>query len=285
MQNMIEEPPRKTPVKYDVDVLVVGGGSAGLAAATAAGRNGANVLLAERHGFLGGTLSMVTLGSICGLYAVTDTGVRTVVNGFAGELVERMQAMGAASGPLRWLKTASMPYDPYALRLVADRLVLDAGARCALHTTAVAAIMIASRFAASFLRAGTAVGRVERKLSSTAPVTATSPNCRARRSISIRRNCRLRPRCFVSPVLIRIWQASSLGTSCGRALRRRSVPVLICRASRAACSGPGFMHLNITRAMTDGRAPDPMNEEEFTAPRYLAPDLAPSDRHPRAWRR
>ena len=48
------EPVRETPIINDVDVLVCGGGFAGVAAAVAAARNGASVMLVERYGFLGG---------------------------------------------------------------------------------------------------------------------------------------------------------------------------------------------------------------------------------------
>jgi NADPH-dependent 2,4-dienoyl-CoA reductase/sulfur reductase-like enzyme len=69
----VSEPARSTSVFRTADVCVVGGGAAGVAAAIAAARAGAKVLLLEREGFLGGTLTSVSLGSICGLYA-TDCG-------------------------------------------------------------------------------------------------------------------------------------------------------------------------------------------------------------------
>ena len=59
----------KIPVTYDVDVLVVGGGPTGVAAATAAARAGENTLLIERYGFCGG---MATAGMSL------QPGIRTV---------------------------------------------------------------------------------------------------------------------------------------------------------------------------------------------------------------
>ncbi|MGD9935506.1 MAG: FAD-dependent oxidoreductase, partial [Dehalococcoidia bacterium] len=50
----ITEPERQVPVRYETQVLVVGGGSAGVAAAIAAARNGADVTLVERTNYLGG---------------------------------------------------------------------------------------------------------------------------------------------------------------------------------------------------------------------------------------
>ena len=56
------------PAEISCDVLVIGGGAAGVAAATAAGRAGAKVVLLERYGFLGGLATTAQVGTICGLY-------------------------------------------------------------------------------------------------------------------------------------------------------------------------------------------------------------------------
>ena len=60
-RDSVIEQERKTPVAFDKDVIVVGGGPAGLIAAIAAARNGADTLLIEKHGFLGG---MSTAGMV-----------------------------------------------------------------------------------------------------------------------------------------------------------------------------------------------------------------------------
>lgn len=270
MKAIVEEPARKTDVKYDVDVLVVGGGSAGLAAATAAARNGANVLLAERHGFLGGTLSMVTLGSICGLYTVTDTEVRTVVNGFAGELVDRMRVIGAASGPLRWLKTASMPYDPYALRLVADQMVLDAGVRCALHTTAVAAIMDNKTIRGVIFesRDGRWACRAKAIIDCTGDGNIA---CLAGVAFDLNLAELQAPTAMFRFAGVDTERAGKLSRDELRACLEEAVASgldLPRTAGGMFSIRPGLMHLNITRVMNDGRAPDPLNEAEFTAAEF-----------------
>src|SRR5262249_59064963 len=65
-------PEREADVLADADVVVAGGGPAGLGAALAAARAGARVVLCERYGFLGGNLPVAQGGTICGLY-LADT--------------------------------------------------------------------------------------------------------------------------------------------------------------------------------------------------------------------
>ncbi|MBC8075748.1 MAG: FAD-dependent oxidoreductase, partial [Chloroflexales bacterium] len=60
------------PIVRDVDVLVVGGGPAGVAAAIGAAQSGMRVLLTEHYGFLGGAHASGEIGTFCGLYATTS---------------------------------------------------------------------------------------------------------------------------------------------------------------------------------------------------------------------
>jgi hypothetical protein len=270
MTQMIEEPARRVPVKYDVDVLVVGGGSAGLAAAVGAARTGADVLLTERHGFLGGTLSMVTLGSICGLYSVSDDDVRTVVGGFAGELTDRLRARGAATGPMRWLETASMPYDPYALRLVADEMVLDAGVRCALHSTAVNAIMDGD-----VIRGVVFEGKAGRWACTARSVIDCTGDAHIAKFAGVPFD--YDPGELQAPTAM--FRFAGVDTERATRLSRDDLRACLEEAVAAGFElprtaggmftvHPGFMHLNITRVMKDGRAPDPFNEEELTSAEF-----------------
>src|SRR5687767_138276 len=86
------------------DVIVAGGGAAGLAAAIAAARTGAETLLIERTGSLGGMVSASLVHSICGLYplAPKGDGVLPFANPFfPAEFATRLCREGGANGPHR----------------------------------------------------------------------------------------------------------------------------------------------------------------------------------------
>jgi hypothetical protein len=83
----IEEPAQKVPVHTECDVLVVGGGPAGTAAAVAAARLGADVVLIERYNHLGG---LSTGGLVIWIDRMTDWSGRHVIRGFAEELISRL---------------------------------------------------------------------------------------------------------------------------------------------------------------------------------------------------
>lgn len=134
----VTEPQRRLPVVAEPDVLVVGAGAAGMAAACAAARCGASTLLVERYGFLGGTLTAVTLGGICGTHAVIDDArLGRVVGGLYLELEERLRAREAILEPARHGRIVGVPYESVALRSVADEMLAAHGARVLLHTLVV----------------------------------------------------------------------------------------------------------------------------------------------------
>ncbi len=94
----IGEPARETRVLAETQVLVVGGGSAGVAAAAAAAREGADTMLVERYGQLGG---LATGGLIILLLTLDDGEGRQVVAGLCQELTDRLTKRGAAVAPPR----------------------------------------------------------------------------------------------------------------------------------------------------------------------------------------
>ena len=65
----LTEPSRQTPVWGSYDVVVLGGGPAGIAAAAAAAQNGQSTLLIEAYGFLGGMGTAAGVTNFCGLHA------------------------------------------------------------------------------------------------------------------------------------------------------------------------------------------------------------------------
>ncbi len=132
------------PAYEACDVLVVGGGSAGIAAATAAARNGARAVLVEKYGFLGGTATAGLVGPFMTAYS-TD-GREPVVGGIFREVVDRMAAAGGAIDPgktqagEKWTSFITVghahvtPFNPEALKLAALDMLLEAGATLMLHT-------------------------------------------------------------------------------------------------------------------------------------------------------
>ena len=120
------------------DVLVIGGGAAGIAAATAAGRAGAKTILLERYGFLGGLATAAQVGTICGVYLRDTAGAKAVPvsGGFAQEFASRLQETGGTK-PLcvdrgLWM----LPYSPPDFARVADALVGEAkNVQLILHAT------------------------------------------------------------------------------------------------------------------------------------------------------
>lgn len=139
----ITEPERQTSVVGDYDVVVVGGGPAGLMSAAAAGQQGLRVLLVERYGFLGGAGTMGGLSTFCGLHARVHGVDRRVVRGLADELLERLDAAGGLSEPHLSLadRIQAQAFDISAYKKVADDFLLARGVEILFHATAVGVSM------------------------------------------------------------------------------------------------------------------------------------------------
>lgn len=113
------------------DVVVAGGGPAGLAAAVAAARAGAETILLERYGFLGG---MATAGLIGPILGHTAGKGKPSVAGLCREMTERMAALGGAVPWEQALQEWGVRFDPETFKYVADRMVEEAGVRPLLHS-------------------------------------------------------------------------------------------------------------------------------------------------------
>jgi hypothetical protein len=122
----VSKKPSNRDTEISCDVLVIGGGAAGIAAATAAGRAGAQTVLLERYGFLGGLATTAQVGTICGLYLRDSTGAEAtpVDAGFAQEFAARLQN-AAGTKPLRVMDAGLwvLPYHPPNFARVADEIV------------------------------------------------------------------------------------------------------------------------------------------------------------------
>jgi len=125
-------------LKYDV--VVAGGGTAGVAAAISAAREGARTLVVEQNGHLGGI-------AVCGIpfLGSLDTNGHVVNEGIFLELIEKMKEHGACPGystgaywntpetPDRY-KFSLVPFDPEYYKYVAQEMVLQTGADVLFHT-------------------------------------------------------------------------------------------------------------------------------------------------------
>jgi hypothetical protein len=159
----IEEPPRTLPVRAHCDVLVVGGGPAGISAAVAAARTGADTVLLERYGSVGG---LATGGLIILLLTMDDGEGKQVVSGLCQEVIDRLGADNAVIYPpprdwgshdaalvesyARWgliwgrnpaVVRYSAAYDPEAFRQVANEMLISSGVRLLFHAWGSRAIM------------------------------------------------------------------------------------------------------------------------------------------------
>jgi hypothetical protein len=162
VNTFITEPERRVPVIAETDVLVIGGGSAGIAAAVAASRAGARAMLVERYGSLGG---LATNGLIILLLTMDDGRGKQVVAGLCQEMVDRLAARNACLFPPRdewgapdpalvehyqrlglvWgsaphVVRYSVAYDPEEFKCEADQMVADSGVDLRFHRWAVAVV-------------------------------------------------------------------------------------------------------------------------------------------------
>lgn len=124
----------------DFDVLVVGGGNAGCAAAIAAARHGAKTLLVERYGFLGGTATAAMVGPWMTFHSAGDR----VVGGIAQEIVQRLVELGASPGHIPdtsdYVPTIT-PFDPEVHKALLFEMTSEARVRLLLHAWFTSAVV------------------------------------------------------------------------------------------------------------------------------------------------
>jgi hypothetical protein len=138
----IREPERRLPVRGEYDVVVLGGGPAGIAAAASAAGHGRKTLLVERYGFLGGMGTAAGVTNFCGLHANVHGDIRQVVHGVADELLARIDRLGGLNAPhVVFGKIAAQAYDTAAYKCAADDLLLGTGVEILFHALGAGVVM------------------------------------------------------------------------------------------------------------------------------------------------
>ena len=150
-EGVYHEPGRDLTVYHQCDVLVVGGGPSGTAAAWAAAKAGADVVLLERYNHLGG---LSTGGLVIWIDRMTDWEGTRVIRGFAEEVLGRMPPEGIAGpSPKIWgsrdpadagywaprtsafhgIVAYAPTIDPERLKLISQEMLIEAGVRLVFH--------------------------------------------------------------------------------------------------------------------------------------------------------
>ncbi len=132
------EPAKTLPVYGSFDVVVVGGGPAGIAASWSAAKRGAKVLLIERYGFLGGMGTAGGVTNFAGLYGVRQGQMQQVVHGVVDEIFSRLTILDGLNAPQDGMqgRIRVRSYDMSAYKCVADQMLRDVGVEILFHAWA-----------------------------------------------------------------------------------------------------------------------------------------------------
>ena len=126
------------------DVLVVGGGAAGVAAAVTSARQGLSVILLERYGFTGGGAVAGLSGTVCGMYLASkrhNAVPEKVVHGFLDDFIVAMERRSGLTEPVKYGLTWTRVHNPFSWKEVGDSLLLEAGVKVFFHTVVTGALL------------------------------------------------------------------------------------------------------------------------------------------------
>src|SRR5262245_43063069 len=139
----LTEPSRRTPIYGEFDVVVVGGGPAGIAAAIAAGRSGRSTICIERYGFCGGAGTAAGLSTFCGLHAVIHGKHEQVVHGIADDILDRLERMDGLNKPHLTIRDQilAQAYDISGFKIAADELLAESKVHVLFHAFATGVVM------------------------------------------------------------------------------------------------------------------------------------------------
>ena len=149
----LKQPAREIPVVAEADVVVLGGGPAGVAAAVNAARTGVKVILLERYTFLGGLWTGGLVLPMLSTHGLSpDNEWTKVIWGFSNEIYMRLKKM-------KMVVNAKAPcVDPEACKYVLEQYCEESGVQIIYHSWASDAVMSGDRIDAIFLE--TKSGRI-----------------------------------------------------------------------------------------------------------------------------
>lgn len=160
--------------EFDTEVLVIGGGPAGVCAAICASREGAKTLLIEQSGFCGGMATMGLVGPFMTCY--DSRGKNMIIRGIFEEIVERMVEKDFAIHPSKvmggtaftsWIKIGHdhvTPFEAEGLKLVLDEMLDEANVKVLYHTSFLAPIVKAETIKGAYVHSKAGVQLVNAKI-------------------------------------------------------------------------------------------------------------------------
>ena len=156
---------KNAPLLAEADVVVIGGGPAGVATAETAARFGLRVLLVEKNGFLGGQAVGGLSATICGLYLTNEDwqvkkGPRQIVYGFAERFRCEMKKYGGLTEPQLYGNTYVDAHEPFIWKIVAENMLCAVGVKIMYHTVICDAVMENKKLTEVYVLTAHGYGRI-----------------------------------------------------------------------------------------------------------------------------